>query len=231
MFISFCASSIFMFFLYALDYEEFYLQKEFPCEWGKLWKGKEFVNLCPFFLSLVTSSLTGSKALYCFPEFHYKASAETECFGLGLGSSPFSIFFSQLKFFSFHDVGVLFQPLFLNYFKHIFEYFRLTALIKNWIYKIQLTWMCSDNFPFLLKTSQIFYEKVQVLVAVSLTCPHPPVDGHLSLHPGPPHNKCRGYQGLRPDLSLPLFLLHSGQVGANLGKILCDLGPLPHQTV
>ena len=100
MFISFCASSIFMFFLYALDYEEFYLQKEFPCECGKLWKGKEFVNLCLFFLSLVTSSLTGSKALYCFPEFHYKASAETECFGLGLGSSPFSIFFSQLKFFS-----------------------------------------------------------------------------------------------------------------------------------
>ena len=38
-----------MFFLYALDYEEFYLQKEFPCEWGKLWKGKEFVNLCLFF--------------------------------------------------------------------------------------------------------------------------------------------------------------------------------------
>ena len=72
---------------------------------------------------------------------------------------------------------------------------------------------------------------MQVLVALSLTCPHPPVDGHLSLHPGPPHTKCRGYQGLRPDLSLPLFLLHSGQVGANLGKILCDLGPLPQQTV
>ena len=40
---------------------------------------------------------------------------------------------------------------------------------------------------------KIGYEKLQVLVAVSLTCPHPPVDGHLSLHPGPSHNKCRGY--------------------------------------
>ena len=30
--------------------------------------------------------------------------------------------------------------------------------------------------------SQIFCENVQVLVSVSLTCPHPPVNGHLSLH-------------------------------------------------
>ena len=92
----------------------------------------------------------------------------------------------------FHDLGVLFQPLFLNYFTHIFEYFRQTALIKNWIYNIQLIQICLDNFPFLPNTSQIFSENVQVLVAVSLTCPHPPVDGHLSLHPGPPHNTCRG---------------------------------------
>ena len=68
----------------------------------------------------------------------------------------------------------------------------------NWYKCAQIT------FPFSPKTSQIFCENVQVLVAVSLTCPHPPVDGHLSLHPGPPHNKCRGYQGLRPDLPLPL---------------------------
>ena len=35
----------------------------------------------------------------------------------------------------FHDLGVLFQPLFLNYFTHIFEYFRRTGLTKNWISK------------------------------------------------------------------------------------------------
>ena len=36
----------------------------------------------------------------------------------------------------FHDVGVLFQPLFLNHFTHIFEYFRRTAVIKNYYYTL-----------------------------------------------------------------------------------------------
>ena len=52
--------------------------------------------------------------------------------------------------------------------------------------------MCWDNFPFPPKNVPNFQWKVQVLVALSLTCPHPPVDGHLSLHPGPPHNKYVG---------------------------------------
>ena len=68
--------------------------------------------------------------------------------------------FWYLSLISFHDLGVLCQPLFLNYFTHIFEYFRRTALIKNWIHNIQLIQICLDNFPFLPKTSQIFGENV-----------------------------------------------------------------------
>ena len=45
----------------------------------------------------------------------------------------------------------LFQPLFLNIFKHISEYFRRTGLIKNWIWtKIQDT-MCSEKLSLSLK--------------------------------------------------------------------------------
>ena len=48
-----------------------------------------------------------------------------------LTASPSLYLDGQNKYNTFHDVGVLFQPLFLNLFTHIFEYFRRTALIKN----------------------------------------------------------------------------------------------------
>ena len=38
---------------------------------------------------------------------------------------------TNLRNCQFHYVSFLFQPLFLNLVKHIFEYFRLTALVKN----------------------------------------------------------------------------------------------------
>ena len=45
------------------------------------------------------------------------------------GAPLHNAYIEQLKF---HDVGVLFQPLFLKYlFTHTFEYFRQTGLIKN----------------------------------------------------------------------------------------------------
>ena len=64
--------------------------------------------------------------------------------------------------------------------------------------------MCSDNFLFLPKTSQIFCEKVQVLVAsLSLAPTHQLMATQASIL-APLTIDIEGYHGLRPDLSLPL---------------------------
>ena len=84
----------------------------------------------------------------------------------------FPLNYCENKRQKFHDDCFLFQPIFLNLHKHIFEHFRLTGLIKNWIlYEID-DWCAQITFTFMQKII-ITFTLWQLQVFGSLTkCPH-----------------------------------------------------------